>query len=91
MSCPEPRCHDNGDHKGRFAFSGLGTSQVQSLPSPYGYGHNTQIPCRHVVGDGTHAMGVIEVGLASLLLCHTSTVEHLDLRGKTLEGLQSYG
>ena len=88
MSCPEPKCHDNGDHKGCFAFSGLGTSQVQSFPFPHGYG---QIPCRHVVGDGTHALGVFEVGPASLLLCHTSTVERLDLRGKTLGGLQSYG
>ena len=40
-----------------------------------------QVPCRHVVGDGPHAKGVFGVGPASLLLCHTSTVERLDLRG----------
>ena len=81
MSCPESSCHDNGGQKGCFAFSGLGTSKVQSLPFPYGYGHNTQVPCRHVVGDGTHVLGVFGVGPASLLLCHTSTGERLDLQG----------
>ena len=32
-------------------------------------------------GGGPHALGVFGEGPASLLLCHTSTVERLDLRG----------
>ena len=43
-------------------------------------GHNTQEPCTHVVWDGRHVLGVFGAGPASFLLCHTSTVERLDLR-----------
>ena len=45
------------------------------------HAHDTQIPCTRIVGDGPHALGVFGAGPASLLLCHTSTVERLDLRG----------
>ena len=80
VSCPPSWCHDNSGHRECFVFSGLGTSQVQSLPFPLACGHNTQVPCTHVVWDGLHVVVVFGAGPASFLLCHTSTVERLDLR-----------
>ena len=80
VSCPPSWCHDNSGHRECFVFNGLGTSQVQSLPSPLACGHNTQVPCTHVVWDGLHVLGVFGAGPVSFLLCHTSTVKRLDLR-----------
>ena len=91
VSCPPSWCHDNSGHRECFVFSGLGTSEVQSLPSLLACGHNTQVPCTHVVWNGLHVLGVFGAGPASFLLCHTSTVERLDLRVYILGALQRYG
>ena len=72
-----------------FLFSGLGTSQAERVPSPHGYGQNTQVQCRHDVGDGPHLLGVVWVGPASLLLGHMSRVEHLDCYLWVLRGVDS--
>ena len=58
-----------------------GPHKYKAVHLPHKYGHNTQIPCTRILGGGPHALGMFGVGPASLLLCHTSTVERLDLQG----------